>query len=113
MRQNVRPVRMSSLARLARGLRPDRNRLRRATDRAEAAVLAGLAAAFLVGAPAAAMTAGHLAAAAGLRAEQAGRYKVHATLLAADGLFPKARRPYGGDCGDSLPVHRRRVPDEA
>ncbi len=93
MRRNLRPVRMLSLARMARGLRPDRNPLRRATDRAEAAVLAGLAAAFLVGAPAAAVTAGHLAAAAGLRAEQAARYQVHATLLTdAPGTF---YTPYG------------------
>jgi hypothetical protein len=93
MGQSVRPVRMSALARFARGLRPDRNPLRRATDRAEAAVLAGLAAAFLLGAPAAAVTAGHLAAAAGLRAEQTSRYKVQAMLLAdAPGTF---YTPYG------------------
>jgi hypothetical protein len=71
-------------ARLARGLWPDRNPLRRPTDRAEAAVAAGLLAAFLAGAPLAALAAGHWAYTAGLRterAEHAARRQVPATLL--------------------------------
>jgi hypothetical protein len=45
------------------------------------AVLAGLLAAFLAGAPVAALMVGHWANGAGLRAEHTARYKVHATLL--------------------------------
>jgi hypothetical protein len=81
MRQNVRLVRLSRLARLARGLRPDRNPLRRAADRTEAALMIGLVAVFLAGAPIAAITAGHLASAAGMRSEQAARHRVRAVLL--------------------------------
>jgi hypothetical protein len=46
-------------ARAVRGLWPDRNPLRRSIDRAEAVVVAGLAAAFVAGAPLAALAAGH------------------------------------------------------
>jgi hypothetical protein len=81
MRQKLRPVGVSPLARLIRGLRADRNPLRRATDRLETAIVAGLVATFLIGAPAVAMISWHWASAAGLRAEQIIRYKVHATLL--------------------------------
>src|SRR5215475_6134447 len=85
--------RTSWLARRTRGLWPDRNPLRRATDRAELVVVAGLTAAFLVGSPVAAMTAGHAASAAGLRAEQTARFKVDATLMqSAPGPFYS---PYG------------------
>ncbi|HXZ72862.1 MAG TPA: hypothetical protein VEH31_18595 [Streptosporangiaceae bacterium] len=48
-------------ARAVRGLWPDRNPLRRTIDRVEAGVAAGLAAAFLAGAPLAAVAAGHYA----------------------------------------------------
>jgi hypothetical protein len=72
--------RCSSLARLARGLWPDRNPLRRATDRAQAAVVTALLAAFLVGSPAAAITAGHFVSASSQRADHTVRYKIHATL---------------------------------
>jgi hypothetical protein len=81
MRQNVRLVQVSRLARLTRGLRPDRNPLRRATDRAEAALIIGLVAVFLAGAPIAAIMAGHLASAAGMRSEHAARNRVRAVLL--------------------------------
>jgi hypothetical protein len=81
MRQDRRLVRMSWLSRLMRGLRPDRNPLRRATDWAEAALVAGLLAVFLAGTPVVAITAGRLAAAAGMRSEQAARYRVRAVLL--------------------------------
>jgi hypothetical protein len=51
----MRPIRV------LRGLWPDRNPLRRGLDRAEAAIMAGLAVAFLATAPVTAVTAGHLA----------------------------------------------------
>jgi hypothetical protein len=76
--------RVTWLGRLARGLWPDRNPLRRATDRAEAAVAAVLVAAFLAGVPLAALTAGHWAYAAGLRAERSQQeswHRVPAVLL--------------------------------
>ncbi|MGN6678863.1 MAG: Rv1733c family protein [Streptosporangiaceae bacterium] len=87
MRGNRPPDRASALVRLTRGLWPDQNPLRRATDRTEAALVAGLVAAFLVGSPVAAITASHWVSAAGLRAEQTARYKVHATLLRNSGRF--------------------------
>jgi hypothetical protein len=93
MRQQLHPVGVSPVARLIRGLRPDRNPLRRATDRVETAIVAGLVVAFLIGAPTAAMTSAHRASASGQRAEQIIRYKVHATLLeSAPGPFYS---PYG------------------
>jgi hypothetical protein len=46
--------------RVVRGLWPDRNPLRRGLDRAEAAIMAALAVAFLAAAPVMAVTAGHL-----------------------------------------------------
>ena len=81
MRRNLRLIRTSAFAMIVRGLWPSRNPLRRATDKAETALVAGLIAAFLVGAPAAAVGAAHWAAAAGQRAEQVTRYKVEAVLL--------------------------------
>lgn len=71
--------------RAVRRLWPDRNPLRRTIDRVEAAVGAGLAAAFLAGAPLAAIAAGHLTSSAGSRpahAQQAARHQVQAVLLA-------------------------------
>jgi hypothetical protein len=93
---------MRSLRRLVRGLRPDHNPLRRRSDRAEAAIVAGLLAALLAGAPAAAITAGQWVCAAGVRAEhaqQAGRHQVTAVLLetapgvgaAVPGLAPRVQ----------------------
>jgi hypothetical protein len=93
MRQILKLNRASSLSRLVRGLWPDRNPVRRATDRTETAIVAGLIATFLVGAPIAALTAGHFAGAAGLRAEQMARYKVQATLLR--NAPPPIYSPYG------------------
>ena len=57
--------------RVWRGLWPDHNPLRRASDRAEAAIVATLLAAFLIGAPLLAFAAGHWVYHSGLRAEQA------------------------------------------
>jgi hypothetical protein len=64
-------MRLWWLCRVARGLWPDRNPLRRRCDRAEAAVVAGLAAGLLAGAPLAAAGAGHWVYTAGVHAERA------------------------------------------
>jgi hypothetical protein len=70
--------------RAVHGVWPDRNPLRRTLDRVEAAIVAGLAIAFLAGAPAAAVTAGHLATTIGTRTAQAqrSRHQLPAVLLA-------------------------------
>jgi hypothetical protein len=65
------------LGRLVRGLRPDRNPLRRTSDRVESYLLAGLLAAALAGAPFAAQAASHAAHAGALRAEQAQLAALH------------------------------------
>lgn len=77
---------MSRIGVLWRELRPDRNPLRRACDRAEAGVLAVVIAVFLVAVPLAAVITGGGTYAAGLRAEraeQAAWREVPAVLLAA------------------------------
>ena len=74
------------LGRLARGLRLDRNPLRRGSDRAETAMLVVLLAAFLAGAPLAAHAAGSWAYATSIReaqVQQATLRQVPATLLQA------------------------------
>ena len=71
------------LRRQARGLRPDRNPLRRRTDRVEAYLLTGLFVAAVAGAPLAAQAASRAAyaGAAGVQHEQlATRYRVPAVL---------------------------------
>ena len=76
------------LGRLVRGLRPDRNPLRRTLDRVESYLLAGLLVAALAGAPFAAQAASHAAYAGALRAEQAQlatRHQVRATLTGPAG----------------------------
>lgn len=77
--RHILPSRLAA-ARLTRGLWPDRNPLRRATDRTEAALLAGLLAVFLAGAPVTAVTAWRWAGAAGLRTERAERASWHHVL---------------------------------
>jgi len=57
-RPKVRAVRAATVV---RGLWPDRNPLWRAMDRVEAMIVGGLVAAFLAGAPLAAVAAGHAA----------------------------------------------------
>ena len=57
--------------RVWRGLWPDHNPVRRASDRAEAAIVAMLLAVFLIAAPLLAFAAGHWVYHSGLRAEQA------------------------------------------
>ena len=72
------------LGRLVRGLRLDRNPLRRGSDRAETAMFGVLLAAFLVGAPFAAHVAGSWTYATSIReahAQQAAFRQVPATLL--------------------------------
>jgi hypothetical protein len=72
------------LVRVLRGLRPDRNPLRRGSDRAETAVLGVLLAAFLAGAPFAAQAAGSWTYATSLREAQVQQTTIHhvrATLL--------------------------------
>ena len=69
---------------MVRGLWPDHNPLRRASDRAEAGIVAGLAVAFLLGAPLIALAVWHLGVAAAFTtsvAERAGWRPVPATLL--------------------------------
>jgi hypothetical protein len=76
----------TGFGRLVRGLWPDRNPLRRRSDRAEAGIVALLLAGLLAGAPGAALAAGSWAYGVGIRAEQsqqAGRHQVQATLLEA------------------------------
>jgi len=92
------------LVRLLRGLRPDRNPLRRGSDRAETVVLAALLAAFLAGAPFVAGAAGHWASMSATRAAQAQRAsltQVTATIVrkapvwsgygSGTGVFTQAR----------------------
>src|SRR5690349_3413543 len=69
-----------------RGLWPDHNPLRRTCDRAEAAIVAGLIAAFLIAAPVTGLIAGQSAYSASLHAEhaqQAAHHRVTAVLLAS------------------------------
>jgi hypothetical protein len=79
-------LRYTWLGRMLRGLRLDRNPLRRGSDRAETAVVGVLLAAFLAGAPFAAQAAGSWTYAASAReaqAQQAALHQVPATLLQA------------------------------
>jgi hypothetical protein len=71
------------MSRFARGCRLDRNPVRRASDRAETLVLTLLVAAFLVGAPLAALASGagvHATAERTALAQQASRHQVTATV---------------------------------
>lgn len=78
----------TTAGRFVRGIRFDRNPLRRATDRAETVVLILLAALFLAGAPLSALAAGagaHSAAQREYLAQHASRYQVTATIERAAG----------------------------
>lgn len=75
-----------------RGIVPDRNPLRRATDRAEAVVIAALLVAFLAGAPLIAILAGGVVSRAGPHAPDAARYRVRAVLASN----PETRLDIGG-----------------
>lgn len=84
MTQRGRLPGTSWLGRLLRGLRPDRNPLRRGSDRAESVVLAALLAAFLAGAPFVALASGYWASASAVHEAQAQRAslsQVTATLM--------------------------------
>jgi hypothetical protein len=86
MSGSKRKPRVSRLGRFARGRRPDRNPLRRGSDRMETAVLAVLVIAFLVGAPFAAQASGAWAHAIAHRVQVtqvASRHQVQAVLLNA------------------------------
>lgn len=80
-RRDIRPTR---LGRFVRGRRPDRNPLRRASDRVETAVLALLVIVFLAAAPFAALASGSWALASARHAQLAQRastYQVSALVL--------------------------------
>jgi hypothetical protein len=83
MRLSGSPHRQGWLSRTVRGARLDRNPLRRATDRVETCLLAGLFLATAAGAPLAAQAASHASYEAALQARQAqltGRHEVPARL---------------------------------
>ena len=116
------------LTRVVRGLWPDRNPLRRRTDRAAAAIVAALLALLAVGAPLAAVTAGRVAyhyGSGAQHAQQAARYQVPAVLLTSvpavayvGGIWVKARwtapdgapgtgeilAPGGGQAGNTVMI---------
>jgi hypothetical protein len=85
MRRRLAAVKARA-TRVARGLWPDRNPLRRTLDRLEGLLVGGLAVAVLVGAPLAAVVAGYAAYSYGVRAayaQQAAWHRVPAMLLVA------------------------------
>lgn len=103
MRAELRPgtrkgPRSTWLGRLLRGLRPDRNPVRRRSDRVETALLGVLLATFLAGAPLAAHAAGSWTYATFAReaqAQQAVTHQVQATLLQA--AAPWSAEGYGSE----------------
>jgi hypothetical protein len=106
MRASRRP-RTTALSRLLRGRRPDRNPLRRGSDRAETAMVGVLLAAFLACAPFAANAAASWTSAASTReaqAQQAAIHEVQATLL-------QAATPWSATVGGSEALARWRAPD--
>jgi hypothetical protein len=77
---------MTRVTGIVRGLWPDHNPLRRSSDRAEAGIIAGLALAFLLGAPLIAVAVWHLALGSAFTttgAERGGWHPVAARLLAS------------------------------
>jgi hypothetical protein len=99
---------VSRLGRFVRRWRFDRNPLRRATDRAETAVLTVLVAAFLIGAPIAALAAGAWAHGMAQRAQltqEASQRQVTAVVLAV------AASPAGGGAVIRQAQARWRAPD--
>ena len=83
-RREPRVSRVSRMGRFIRGRRPDRNPLRRTSDRVETAVLAALVLAFAVGGPFVALASGSAVHAIAHRtqlAQQSSRYQVTAVLL--------------------------------
>jgi len=106
-----RTIRVSRLGRFARGRRPDRNPLRRASDRVETAVLAVLVIAFLAAAPFAARGVGAWAqsrAHDAQRTEQASWRQVPALVL----KVTTGVQAYGGYAGlESQALARWTAPD--
>lgn len=99
--------RSTRLGRVLRGLRPDRNPLRRGSDRAETAMLGALLAAFLACAPFAAHAAGSWTYATSVRemqAQQTATHEVRATLL-------QAATPWGVSEGGAEAQARWKAPD--
>ena len=96
----TRPGRPRGFTRLARALGLDRNPLRRATDRAEAWIRAGLLALFLIAGPMAALGAGHWAYHAGTtagRVQAAPAHRVRpAALQQASTITDQLRVGQGG-----------------
>ena len=91
-----RDIRVTRTGRFVRGRRPDRNPLRRGSDRVETAVLALLVIVFLAAAPFAALASGSWALARAHQAqlaERASSYQVPALVL-------KLEAPSGGAYGD-------------
>src|ERR1039457_6764127 len=104
MRRHAAP-RVKRHSRWVRRLWPDRNPLRRAADRMEAAIVAGLLAALVVGAPLAALAVGKWSYAVGSRvehAQQSAWHQVPATLL--------TKAPYPGYTADEAQVRARWPP---
>jgi hypothetical protein len=102
-----RKIRVTRTGRLVRGRRPDRNPLRRASDRLETAVLALLVITFLVAAPFAALASGswaHARAHQAQLAERASSYQVPAVVLKLDA-------PSGAAYGDPGAQARWTAPD--
>ncbi len=99
----TRPGRPRGLTRLARALGPDRNPLRRATDRAEAWIRAGLLAVFLIAGPMAALGAGHWAYHTGITAARVPAAPTHrikpAALQQAPTITDLPRVGQGGRAG--------------
>jgi hypothetical protein len=96
-----RDIRATRLGRFVRGRRPDRNPLRRASDRLETAVLAVLVVVFLVAAPFAALAAGGWALSRAHQAqlaERASSYQVPARVLKLE--------PEGSTYGDPQALAR-------
>ena len=91
-----RDIRATRLGRFARGRRPDRNPLRRASDRVETAVLALLVIVFLAAAPFAALASGSWALARARQAQLAER----ASSFQVPALVLKLEAPGGGGYGD-------------
>jgi hypothetical protein len=75
-------------ARAVRGLWPDRNPLRRSLDRVEGVLMGVLAVAFLVGAPLAAVAAGHVADRTGVRTARSERAAWHQVPAVLGGAAP-------------------------
>jgi hypothetical protein len=91
-----RDIRVTRTGRFVRGRRPDRNPLRRGSDRVETAVLALLVIVFLVAAPFAALASGSWALARARQAQLAER----ASLYQVPALVLKLEAPSGGAYAD-------------